>query len=229
VKWTAAPILGIVIMAACGSGKSATSGSPPTTGKPTVPSSAAESREPPPSKADLRAALLTVDDMPSGWAVSPPDKSTNNDDTFCPAAKGTKLDFLSAGESVTFVPGTIAPLIAEGLTAERSNANQKYDALVESLRKCEGQTWTSKSSDGTVSTDTLQPESFDKYGDESHAWGLTSKQQGGTATVDIVLIRKGDVLTAMVGFSIISFVGSGQLDPKVFSDVTATAVNKVKF
>jgi hypothetical protein len=234
VKWTATAVLGCIVLAACGGGssKSATSGSTSATVAPVTTSTQPKDS---PTNAELRAALLTVDDMPSGWAVSPPDKSTSEDSPWCPEAGGAQSDLskggfgFSKGESITFVQGTIAPVILEIVTVDRSNANQRYDTAVNEARKCEGKTWTGKDSDGTVSTYVLTPESFDKYGDETHAWRLTIKSNVANASVDLVFIRKGDAIIVMGGVGLVSIISSAQMDPKVLSEVTATAVDKVDF
>jgi hypothetical protein len=211
----------VIALAACGSSspKSASSSgiSPSTT---TVPKKA-------PTQAQLHSALLTVDDMPPGWSVQPPDKSSSNtSDPLC-NGKTTPLDLSSASApSVTFVQGSFVPLLAQILFADPTG--HIYSELKTELDACDGKQWTARDKDGTVTTYTLASESFPKMGDESHAWRLGLKSTGAVGSVDLVAIRQGTVTIFIGGVSLTSILGNGELNPATLVSSSRKAVEKVK-
>ena len=230
-------ILGLItasVLVGCsGGGSSHPATAPRSTKTPTTIATTTTTRpKPPPSTAQLRAALLTVDDFPTGWSVDTSDKNDSTDDTpMC--ANGDAAPFLdnskSGGVDQTFVQGSVAPLVVEGLGWGGAKAHQVYTAAMDAFAKCDGQTWDTTDKDGTKSTNSLNRLSFTKYGDESSAWRLSFKQEGALGSVDFVFVRKGEVFVVVGGVSITSIFASGQVDPSTLDALTAKAVRKVNF
>jgi hypothetical protein len=164
--------------------------------------------------------------MPPGWSISPPDTSSSSDAATPLCTKNETIDALSKGVTVTFVQGSVAPLIVEAAISYGDKTKSTFATVTDLLRGCEGQTWSDTDKDGTKSTYSLSALSFDKFGDESHAWRMSFTQTGGEGAVDLVLVRKGQLFIVVAGISITSVFVNGSVDAKTLATVAAAAVKK---
>jgi hypothetical protein len=143
----------LVFAAACGTGSSSQSKRADTvTTTTTSPPPTTVSRPPRvPSAAELDAALLRIEDVPTGYAVAPPSSDTA-DQGICNKQPVSKL-VPSAGKAQrSFQKATLGPFIAEVLLAYTDPATA--GAAIQAFR-AEAQGCTSyqeKSSDGTTTS-----------------------------------------------------------------------------
>lgn len=190
-----------------------------------------------PTDADLAAVLLTVQDMPTGWAVSPPSSSASASDntTFVgdPKCEGvyqqleehTALDHVGHA-STEFSKGSFGPFIEEDLSsfASADVVKNELKTLKDGITACP--TIKQKDADGTVTTLTASALSFPKLGDETFAVRLAGEGGGQgfslPLTVDAVFIRTGRCGVTIAGFGI----GAGP-DSSQLQHAASTAVNRV--
>lgn len=150
--------------------------------------------------AQAKAAVLTIQDMPSGWSQQPNDDDDSDDEgsTYEPAECQEVIDALDeddedpvAEAEVTFNNGgpfgttfneTVSSYAEEG----DAEAAQK---VADAFSKCPKFTETAK--DGTVSTYTVSPMSFPNLGDQTLAFAMTVESEGFTVNLNAVWIGIG--------------------------------------
>lgn len=215
---TALVIVGMLILSACGGGDDRAATLPPEEAAgPTT-----QSRAPQPAQrteAELRAALLTVTDLPAGFTVdtSPESASTTSGCEQLDALKrqgGSELE-------ARFTKGSYGPFVSETLKQGPSEA-ATHDALVKmsgALSQC--RTFSTKADDGSTVTMKLGPLSFPKLGDETFALRMTADSQGLTLAGDMVVIRQD-----AVGI-LITNLAFGTVDTQLTETVAHTAVAKL--
>ena len=156
--------------------------------------------------ADLRAALLTTDDLPMGYAVGATpagaDTAGAPDDAACAAAlKGFK-DSATIGKDATkadvqFTAGDAGPFLLESVAWLKGGAAAAgFATFRTALAKCDS--WTMTQPDGTKSAVTLASTPFPALGDASYAYRLTI--QLGTLSVgsNLVVFRVANALCVLV-------------------------------
>jgi hypothetical protein len=192
--------------------------------------------------AQLKAALLSISDMPVGWAAgegamseagstTTTVTSSSSEDFLCPAARSKMPPELATNDTsnieAAFNKGTLGPLLYEDLGAD-PNATTLFTQVKQAVAACAGQTWTETDpTDGTKTTYTLSELSFGALGDDHGAYRLSGAMEGGAVTVDLVFIRKGHTLALFAGIGTITVMGSGSLDSTEFSKIVATGVRKL--
>jgi hypothetical protein len=236
MKALIAALCAAVLLAACsGSGddRAQTVPAPTTTAANGAPAETANSSDTaPPSeaapadvkltKAQIKKALLTINDMPTGYSID----SSNDDDDDTPS--GCKpLDSLPDTDQypdsaeINFTKGSFGPFVGEGITAlPEGQAHKLLGELADALSKCS--TFSSKNDDGTTTKATLQPLSFPKLGDETFAVRLAMDAEGFPLTLDLVVVRSGSNLL------LIDNAGIGTVDSSVTESVTRKAVKKLQ-
>ena len=55
---------------------------------------------------------------------------------------------------------------------------------------------------------------------------MTGKFNGGTSTIDVVDVRQGSKLVVVMGMSLMTYMGGGQLDAAEFTTIVDKAVQK---
>ena len=137
----------------------------------------------------LKAALLTVDDLPTGWAGQAP--SNPNGEGFC--GQGTiDSQVKPAAKSTTqFVKGKNVPqLYEELLSYPDDGASKAFDFADEQAQSCA--TFTLGGVDAEIAQLSVPP-----LGDTTSAYRLTLSNAGVTAIVDLTFVRKGCVIIYM--------------------------------
>lgn len=166
------------------------------------------------SATQLKAAALSIPDLPFGWAVSPPsDDSSVTAPCAVLTSSGTKQ--LPAQAETDFQASEDGPFIQEILAS--GPAEQVHDAWA-SIQKAASQ--CSAITSGTDTTH-LATTSFQSYGDESYALQLTASRSGVTYNGDVVVIRKGQVYIEVAVF------GVGGVEASLVQQLVGKAASKV--
>jgi hypothetical protein len=185
----------VLAVAGCGGGDEKAE----TISAPAAPSSTAQSVRGAPSEAQLRSALLTVNDLPTGFKVEPSDNDEDDDapldacarryndldntpETNAPEAN---RDF-SKGIG-TFISQTLAAIPN---TTELEHRIREFQAF---LSEC--QTFKLKTSEGKVDTYRISPLSFPKLGDTTFAVSMSVQDSDGfEAEFNLALTRVGKAI-----------------------------------
>jgi len=165
----------------------------------------------------LSGALLTVDDLPSGWAVSPPDEDEDDDD-FCEDAPKYRQPVMEA--EVEFQESDFGPFAFEAI-GTYDDASAYMDEIRAAVEACRDFTETDE--DGSESKGSFQPLSFPKFGEETFATRLSGEGGGFPFSGDIVIVRLDDELVMMIGS--LAVMGGGVDD---FEDLVRKAVDRAE-
>ena len=187
------------------------------------------------SESELTAALLTVADLPPGWAADPAvtttttaSGSTDATDFLCPAAAEPLKKEQHDSADVAFSQSETGPFLIQSLTSA-PDADQHFGDLKGVLRSCVGTPWTSDL-DGASMELKMTDVSAAKVGDEVTAVRVTGTEASAevTLTIDFVLVRQGTVLELYGGVSAQSpLMQSAQLTPADFATIVVTGNRKV--
>lgn len=195
-------ILPILLLAGCGgSDKADTVDNPPpaTSTATTAPAGAATvaatATDSPIDPGALAKAVLTIDDIPTGYTVSEPGDSSDDDD-ICGVSEALKEPKNRA--DATFGQSTFGPFIIQriDLFNSRADAGTVLDGIRDSFKKC-GASWSNTETPPT--TWNISALNFPRLGDETFAVRMTANNVPffGTAQVDYVYIRRGPALTGL--------------------------------
>jgi hypothetical protein len=136
----------------------------------------------------LSSELLGVSQMPIGWSV---DNSSSESGVGCLAnvlePKGIKQ---TASAGVSFDDNGNLPVVNEKLSSF-SNAATAYKKIVATLDGCRH---VSGTSGGVKDTGTVGQMSFPHCGNTSQAFSESLVIQGTTVGVDLLIVRKGNVV-----------------------------------
>jgi hypothetical protein len=145
---------------------------------------------------NLKPQLLTVAELPTGWAVD--NSSDSSDSGAPPCLKDLKATFNTSDRAkVDFVKGTDLPQFEQslGYFGTIAAALAKYQAGAAILNNCKDVSFTS---DGHKFTGSIGALSFPKVGQQSSAWQLVISTQGVTVGLDAVLVQVGPELTMLI-------------------------------
>lgn len=209
-----------VFLAACSSSSpAATSASTNTSRAPASSSSAptTSSATGPISTAQLQAMLLTVSDLPTGWAVDNSMTQSSSLPSCLEPARNVLQN--SAYVDTMFQQNGSLPILGEGLTAA-STTNEAvlgYAKVKNAFATC---TTFTLSVGGQTVTGSMGALSFPTVGGQSAAFSAPLTVQGQTATLDFVLSQKGNVVALF-------FIGDYTVDPSQYENIVNTAMAKV--
>jgi hypothetical protein len=175
-----------------------------------------EGRSTPLTQDDLEGALLTIDDMPTGWAGSPPED--DSDDDFCDDAPELVEPKIEAEAS--YQEDEFGPIYFEAIGVY-DDANAYMDKLEEVVDAC--RSFTDVDDEGTETTGSIQPLSFPKLGEETFAMRASGEGGGFSFSGDFVIIRLSDDLIMMSGT--VGIMGGGADN---FEQLTRTAFERAK-
>jgi hypothetical protein len=183
----------------------------------------------------LKAALLTIEDMPKGWMTDPPVGSSGIDmeSGFCnkpiirredvPASVDVK--FYRAAEKSTNV--FLELLVSYESEQEASKA---FEEIQQAARGCTRWETTDASSESEF---TLESLSFPKQGDDTLAVRVSGKFTPkanphilGTATGETIVLRKGKLIGVLVQAAI-GFFQPPALESKEMESITRKAAEKL--
>lgn len=154
----------------------------------------------------LSEALLTLEDMPTGWTVSPPDEDEEDDgDDICGIASGQFAEDAAARETSDFQKSELGPLLNHTIDFfPDGDAKRVMAEFGDALGSCTE--WTDIDEDGTETTWRLSPLSFPKIGDETFAFRMSTVTFLGAFELDWILWRRGDVVD-VIAHGVIGFEG----------------------
>ena len=200
LAWLIIPTLALTAAACGGSDKADTvDNPPPATATPTTaPTNSGPAATPTDSPIDpgvLAKAVLELSDMPSGFAVSAPGDSSDDDD-FCGIAASIKEP--KNRVDATFEMSTFGPFIIQRIDLQnsRGDAGSVLDGIRDSFKKC-GATWTDTATPPT--TWNISALNFPKVGDDTFAVRISTNNVAffGTAQVDYVYFRRGPAVSGV--------------------------------
>lgn len=138
----------------------------------------------------LLAALLTLDDMPTGWTGTAPTVESRTPGgtyaSFCAAELPARS---IAAAAVDFEKSALGPLFSQTIVLypDGDSAEAAFDDLLEAARNCPEMT------DSAGNTNTFSPLSFPAIGDETFAM-----RSSGLVELDIINIRVDDALITIM-------------------------------
>jgi hypothetical protein len=168
------------------------------------------------TKAKLRAMLLTVSNMPSGWTVDSSSESSSPPPSCLASYEKVKHHHVSV--SADFVSGQGFPAFEESLASVGSKAHAEFVTVRKALAGCSHLTFSDQ---GEVFRGHISTMSFPRVGAESHAYAMTFAVQGTTVGFELVVFREGGIDGATV------FGDIGSPDVATFTQLTDAAASKV--
>jgi hypothetical protein len=145
--------------------------------------------------AQAKNALLTLDDMPTGWTQEKPDP--DDDDTKvtpdrCSAIMNAvdKQGKPLAHADASFDAGGLGPQLEESVTSWPKSQLPILSKLTDAFRQCPKFTSTSK--DGSSATFQASGLSFPNVADRTLALRLKAKSDGIDVVIDLIYIAKGN-------------------------------------
>lgn len=207
-------------LAGCSSGESdrATTVEPTAEPEPTTTDSEEpKEAEPAEQSPEAAAALLSLDDMPSGWTTA---DGLGGDDEgpLCDAADVEPIGDAADEASAGFSGGDFGPFALHrvGVFDKTADAEAAIQGMLDQVEACRSYT----DEDGTENE--VQPLSFDRYADETVAFRQRSSSDEVEAVFDVITVRSG---TAVM------MVAVGQAfttpDSELVVDLVETAVAKL--
>jgi hypothetical protein len=145
--------------------------------------------------AQAKAALLTLDDMPTGWSQEKPDPSDDNAKV-TPQRCAAILDAVDqqgkplAQAEAAFSPSDLGPQLDQTVSSWPRSQLPVLKKLTEAFKQCPKFTSTSK--DGSAATFQATGLSFPNLGDRTLALRLKVKSEGLNFVIDVVYIAKGN-------------------------------------
>lgn len=172
--------------------------------------------EPDPEGFGVEEALLTLDDMPTGWTQEPGEGPGGDEQaTLCDVEPLDEVEALEEG-SAEFSAGDFGPLLSHTVAAfERGGAEQSLERFFEALDDCEE--WTEETEDGPM---TFRPTalSFPSFGDETLAIRVDVESELVDMTMDMIAWRRDDVLSLILAIEVF-----GAPDAEQIEELVATA------
>ena len=193
--WTALAVVAIAVtLAACDGGSKAQSGTTTTGAAPTTAQSAETDTAAgstttavrPLTEAQLKSALLTVTDLPTGWSTTPP---RTNKKGVCNHPSVDKAITPAASTESDFVKGKVVPFFGEQFLAypDDATAARAFDKFKSNASSC-----TTYQEDG-VTVDIGQL-SVPQLGDRTFGYRQTLSQGGQSVVLDDTVIQRGPLL-----------------------------------
>lgn len=181
------------------------------------------------SKADLKSVVLTLDDMPAGYAVDTDEDEESEDDDFTSGDPGCKelVDSTDGDKykldeaEASFTQGDFGPFVAESVTTTKPG--KADDSLSEGRRALDScGSYLSGQGDDAVKFKVGRL-SFPNLGDETLAYSLTGEASGFPFSGQIVVIRFGDNIVFLSALGI----GDAKVDSTDLEAIARTAAQRV--
>lgn len=157
------------------------------------PEEAEDEPQPDPGDFEVEAALLTLNDMPTGWTQDP-EQDADDDATFCdvePLDEAKAIDDASAN----FSAGDFGPLLSHMVGVfEGQDAEAAMDSFMDALEGCTE--WTDETEDGPV---TFRPTAlaFPSFGDDTVAVRIKAESELFDMTLDVVVWRRANAVSLL--------------------------------
>jgi len=169
-----------------------------------TPTATATATPRPVTEEDLTAALLALEDMPTGWTLRAPDEEVDEDDG------GDTYSFLGQelprralfSVNAEFESGQLGPFLNHSITAYPPG--EAADAFADSAGVIQSsEPYTLTLNDDTALLMELSRMSFSALGDESVAARSSTDQVPilGFMQINVIYIRRGDIVMSLQGIS----------------------------
>lgn len=148
--------------------------------------------KPPQDVADL---LFSLQDMPSGWTVTPPGTDDSDSTQICDVQDPVSTVTRGSSGEVGFSQSEFGPFLSQAVGVYQfDDAERVMDNISAILKGCVS--WTEFNDDGDPVVWRLSQLSFPKFGDETVAARISTSDVPlfGTAQVDLVFFRIGTVV-----------------------------------
>lgn len=145
---------------------------------------------------DLQAALLTLEDLPPGYAVVPIPTDEDVGATPC-GSEGSPRGEADAQVRAHFCKGGFGPYISHIVSSFSGvRAKEGFEAAIEVFEEC--RSWTTTDTNGNPATFTISLLSFPKLGDQSYAVTIDATYNIGVSRSELVLVRRGNLTFLLV-------------------------------
>lgn len=168
---------------------------------------------------NLKSQLLSVSDLPSGWAID--NSSDTSSNSIPPCVKNLKSKLNTSDKAqIGFVKGSDVPDFGQqiGYFGTATAALAKYQSGTRILNACKD---FSFSSDGHKYTGSIGQLSFPALRPRSTAWQITLSTEGVTVGIDVALVQKGSELSFLL------YADVGSVDVSDFLPLARKAVAKM--
>ena len=175
-----------------------------------------------PATPNLSAQLLTLSDLPSGWAAASSGSFGSDGGVQLPACftAADRSAQAAADATAAFAQNQQLPVLTENLGYyPGSSATSNYSAAVSALDSCVGTT-VSISADGYSLKGKVLSLSLSALGDASRAYGVSLSGYGVTIWLGISVVRTGHELVAVV------YAAQGRADSSSLQHYAGLAVTK---
>lgn len=188
------------------------------------PVAASPSPTPRPNQIDLTRALLSLEDMPTGFTTVPPDDEDDRGSQ--PCGKSTELRHNAVEtKEAEFTKGAFGPIISHvASTFKSGEAKDRFDQARTIFEGCPS--WTETDEKGETVEYRLSPLSFPRLGDQAYAMRMDVKTGGAVAQADIVFVRRGDVIF-LLG-NTVGGLGVAMVDSALTEQLARKAVEKLQ-
>jgi hypothetical protein len=171
------------------------------------------------------AALLTVEDLPTGWSVDASEE-TDSEDTTDPAECAALFDSLSeaadplAEAKANFTAGGVGPFLVHAVASHEADLTDHIGKIADALDQCPEFSMTD--AEGVTTEFTTAPLSFPNLGERT----LAVRLQGSTPDLDVAF----DVVWIAIGQNGITLVAGGILPMQgsEIEDLATRAVQKLE-
>jgi hypothetical protein len=171
----------------------------------------------------LERALLTAQDMPSGWTLTARNAAKEGEErsSLCNTVHTYKrtekmLVNFSSSQSAT------EPVVTHAVTQyEPGDAKRTLDDILQALQTCNE--WQATGTDGKTYTSRLARLSMPNLGEQSAAFIVTETQPQGETVSALVLIRRGDVTSGLL----VTRPGGGSVDAPMIERLARRADQKL--
>ncbi|HYG95076.1 MAG TPA: hypothetical protein VD859_15975 [Nocardioides sp.] len=151
------------------------------------------------------AALLSVNELPSGWAGTPPEEEDESEDTIEPERCQVVIDSLDKlGEETAVAEadaefnkgGAFGVQLSESISSYSDEVDPGWlESTADAFTECPQ--FTSTDSQGVISHVTVSPLSFANLGDQTVAFAMTYEQDDWTISVNIAMVAVGHNLVSL--------------------------------
>lgn len=143
---------------------------------------------------DAEAALLTLNDMPSGWTQAQDTETSNEASAICDQEPMEDFDPVDEA-SADFTGGDLGPMLFHSVAVyEDDQAEQAIDTFLNTMDSCDE--WTEEGENGTTTFE-AKPLSFSSYGDQTVAVRIQADSEAVGVTMDMVVWRRDDTLSVL--------------------------------
>ncbi len=207
-------LAGGLLLAACGGGSSESDDATPTADSSTPEATATATSVPatptpsPLSEADLRALLVTAQDIGEGWYESPATEEDEGDFCGVAGAEHEALNGFATSVETTFALSESGPWVIHRLLSySESDARGAFARYAEVLGSCDE--WTETDPDGTVWNWNVREYFEAKFPQESRYLQMEGSMDGELAVWADVVFWRRDSVVSMVWYTELLGVDTG--------------------